>query len=111
MLILDTNVKNFIFKNPQLKYCYYFQKVNFVTIKPLNMRLVIDFDEKYKDLFYHLIKTAKATIVKEEPEFWMDYPEHVRAGIEKSLEQVKNGQTKSYEEVKKMLANRKSIPQ
>ena len=105
-MILDTKVKNFIFKNLQLKYCYYFQKVNFVNIKLLNMRLVIDLDEKYKDLFYDLVKTAKATIVKEEPEFWMDYPEHVRAGVEKSLQQAKNGQTKSFEEVKKILADR-----
>jgi hypothetical protein len=70
------------------------------------MRLVIDLDEKYKNLFYEVVKAAKATIVEEEPEFWTDYPEHVRAGIEKSLEQVKNGKTKSFEEVKKILANR-----
>ena len=70
------------------------------------MRLVIELDEKYKNLFYEVAKAAKATIIEEEPEFWMDYPEHVRAGVEKSLEQVKNGQTKSFEEVKKILANR-----
>ncbi|MDR3696447.1 hypothetical protein [Mucilaginibacter sp.] len=72
------------------------------------MRLVIDLDEQYKDLFYTLVKTAKATIVEveEEPEFWMEYPEHVKAGVEKSLEQVRNGQTKSFEEVKKILSER-----
>ncbi|HEY8781655.1 MAG TPA: hypothetical protein VIM16_08585 [Mucilaginibacter sp.] len=36
----------------------------------------------------------------------MNYPEHVKAGIEKGIEQVKNGQTKSYDEVKKILASR-----
>ena len=70
------------------------------------MRLVIDLDEKYKDIFYEAVKAAKATIIEDEPEFWMDYPEHVQAGVQKSLEQAKNGQTKSYEEVKKILAER-----
>ena len=70
------------------------------------MRLVIDLEEKYKNLFYEVVKAAKATIVKEEPDFWTELPEHVKAGIEKGLEQAKNGQTKSYEEVKKILANR-----
>jgi hypothetical protein len=68
------------------------------------MRLVIDLDEKYKDLFYDLVKTAKATIVKEDPDFWTALPEHVKAGIKKSQEQARKGQTKTYEEVKKILA-------
>ena len=72
------------------------------------MRLVIDFDKKHKNLFYEVVKATGATIIEEEPEFWMDYPEHVRAGVEKGLEQAKNGQTKSYEEVKKILADRKA---
>jgi hypothetical protein len=70
------------------------------------MRLVIDLDEKYKTLFYEVVKAAKATIIEEEPDFWTELPEHVKAGIKKSQEQVRNGQTKSYEEVKKILANR-----
>jgi predicted transcriptional regulator len=70
------------------------------------MRLVIDIDEKYKNLFFEAARAAKATIVVEEPDFWTELPEHVKAGIEKGLEQAKNGQTKSYEEVKKILANR-----
>jgi hypothetical protein len=70
------------------------------------MRLVIDLDEKYKNLFYEVVKAARATIVKEEPDFWTELPEHVKAGIKKSQEQVRNGQTKSYEEVKKILAER-----
>ena len=70
------------------------------------MRLVIDLDEKYKDLFYELVKTAKATIIEEDTDFWTELPEHVKAGIKKSQEQVKNGQTKSHEEVKKILAER-----
>jgi hypothetical protein len=70
------------------------------------MRLVIDLDEKYKTLFYEVVKAAKATIIEEEPDFWTELPEHVKAGIKKSQEQVRNGQTKSYEEVKKILAKR-----
>lgn len=69
------------------------------------MRLVIDLDEKYKNLFYEAVKAAKATII-EEPDFWSDLPEHVKAGVEKSLEQARKGQTKSYEDVKKLLAGR-----
>jgi len=70
------------------------------------MRLVIELDEKYKNLYYEVAKATQATIVEEESECWMEYPEHVRAGVQKSLEQAKNGQTKSFEEVKKILANR-----
>jgi len=77
-----------------------------LLLKNDTMRLVIDLDEKYKDLFYDFIKASKATIIEEEVESWMEYPEHVRIGVEKSLEQVKNGQTKSYEQVKTILANR-----
>jgi hypothetical protein len=82
------------------------KKVNFDDIKSFNMRLVIEFDEQYKNLFYEIAQVAKATIIEEEPELWMELPEHVRAGVEKSLEQVRNGQAKSYKEVKKILANR-----
>ncbi|MFB9843163.1 hypothetical protein [Mucilaginibacter ginsenosidivorans] len=70
------------------------------------MRLVIDFDEKYKGLFLEAAKAAKATIITEETDFWTELPEHVKAGIERGREQARNGQTKSYEEVKKILANR-----
>jgi hypothetical protein len=70
------------------------------------MRLVIDLDEKYKALFYEAAKATESTIIEEEVDFWHELPAHVKQGIEKSLEQAKNGQTKSYEEVKKILANR-----
>lgn len=70
------------------------------------MRLVIDLDEKYKALFYEAAKATKSTIIEEETDFWHELPMHVQQGIEKSLGQLKNGQTKSYEEVKKILANR-----
>ena len=70
------------------------------------MRLVIDFDEKYKNLFYEVVKATHSIIIEEEPDFWTELPDHVKAGIEKSLEQAKNGQTISYKKVKKILANR-----
>jgi len=70
------------------------------------MRLVIELDEKYKGLFYEAVKATDATIIEEESDFWLDLPEHVKTGIEKGLEQVENGQTKSYEAVKKILAER-----
>ncbi|HWZ04448.1 MAG TPA: hypothetical protein VNX40_12615 [Mucilaginibacter sp.] len=72
------------------------------------MRLIIEVDEKYKNLFYELSKATGAIIVEDEPELWANYPEHVRLGVEKSLEQVRNGQTKTYKEVKEILANRKN---
>ncbi|MDB5151317.1 MAG: hypothetical protein JWR54_68 [Mucilaginibacter sp.] len=68
------------------------------------MRLVIDLDEKYKNLFLQVAKAAKATVIIEEPDFWTELPEHVKAGVEKSLKQAESGQTKSFEEVKKILA-------
>jgi hypothetical protein len=71
------------------------------------VRLIIDFEEKYKNLFYEVIKATDSTIVHKEFDFDTELPEYVKAGIEKGLEQAKNGQTKSYEEVKKILANRK----
>jgi hypothetical protein len=70
------------------------------------VRLIIDFEERYKNLFYEVIKATDSTIVHDEFDFDTELPEHVKAGIEKGLEQAKDGQTKSYEEVKKILANR-----
>ena len=70
------------------------------------MRLVIEVNEKYKGLFYEAVRATDAVIIAEEPEHWMDYPEHVRKGVEKSLMQAESGQVKSYEEVKKILAER-----
>lgn len=69
------------------------------------MRLVIELDEKYKTLFLEVAKAADATII-EEPDFWTELPGYVTEGIEKSLEQAKNGQTKTYAEVKELLAKR-----
>jgi uncharacterized membrane protein len=51
-------------------------------------------------------KTEDAIPAEFESEHWIEYPEHVIAGIKKSQEQVRNGQTKSYEEVKEILAKR-----
>jgi len=70
------------------------------------MRLVIDLDKKYKNLFYEVVKATKSSIVEEKLDFWNELPEHVKAGIEKSQEQAKNGQTKSFKQVKKILAGR-----
>jgi hypothetical protein len=67
------------------------------------MRLVIDLDEKYKTLYYEVAKATEATIIEQELEFWSGYPEHVKEGVKKSREQVANGQTRWYDEVKKML--------
>jgi hypothetical protein len=70
------------------------------------MRLVIEFDEKYEHLFFELVIATKSTIVDVQSDLVTDYPEHVRKGIEKGLEQARNGQTKTYAEVKKILAER-----
>jgi hypothetical protein len=70
------------------------------------MRLLIEIDERYKKLFYDLAKLTNSTIIEEEPELWMDFPEHVRLEIEKGLEQARTDQTKTYKEVKKILAER-----
>jgi len=70
------------------------------------MRLTIEFDEKYEHLFYDLVITTKSTIVEVQSEDQTDYPEHVIRGIRKGQEQARNGQTKTHEEVKKLLAER-----
>jgi predicted transcriptional regulator len=70
------------------------------------MRLVIELDEKYKNLYYEVAKATQATIVEEDADFLTELPEHVIAGIKKGQEQAKNGQTKTYEEVKQILAKR-----
>ena len=70
------------------------------------MRLLIEIDERYKKLFYDLAKLTNSTIIEEEPELWMEFPEHVGLGIEKGLEQARTDQTKTYKEVKKILAER-----
>jgi hypothetical protein len=70
------------------------------------MRLVIELDEKHKNLFYEVIKVADARVIEEEPEYFMDYPEQVRERISRSLEQAEKGQTKSFKEVKEILSAR-----
>jgi len=50
-------------------------------------------------------RLSKSTLTKVD-DFWTKLPDHVKRGIEKSLEQIKNGQTKTYIEVKTILANR-----
>ncbi len=70
------------------------------------MRMVIDLDEKYKTLYYEMVKATQAVIVEEEPELSAEVREHIISGIKKGREQVKNGQTKSYDEVKQLLAKR-----
>jgi len=70
------------------------------------MRMVIDLDEKYKNLYYEMAKATQAVIVAEEPDLSTKVQQHILNGIRKGQEQVKNGQTKSYDEVKQMLAKR-----
>jgi len=70
------------------------------------MRLIIEFDEKHEHLFYDLVIATKSTIVGVQSEDRTDFPEHVIRGIRKGQEQARNGQTKTYEEVKKLLAER-----
>jgi hypothetical protein len=43
---------------------------------------------------------SKALRIVEGDDFRTKLPDHVKNGIEKSLEQAKNGQTKTFEEVK-----------
>lgn len=70
------------------------------------MRLTIDLDEKYKNLYYEMAKATHSVIVEEDEEATAEIPEHVIAGVKRAQERVKNGHTKSYEEVKEILAKR-----
>jgi hypothetical protein len=54
----------------------------------------------------HFSRLLKSSSITEKGDFWQQLPKHVKRGIERSLEQANNGQTKTYTEVKTILANR-----
>ena len=58
------------------------------------MSFLFNQDKKYK------------MAIKKPVDFWDDLLNYVKAGVEKSLDQLNDGQTKSFGEVKTLIDNR-----
>lgn len=65
------------------------------------MRVVIETQDEYKSMLQEIAIAIKAKITFEENtvDFWEELPEHVKAGILESQEQLENGAFASHEEV------------
>ena len=76
----------------------------FVKIKV--MKIVIETDEQYRNMFLEIANSIKAKIsFNEEVDFSDNLPEHVIKGITESRNQITSGEFLSHEEVmKKYLA-------
>lgn len=64
------------------------------------MKIVIETDEHYRNMFLEIANSIKAKIsFKEEEDFYDDLPIHVIKGVEESREQIERGEFLSHEEV------------
>ena len=63
------------------------------------VKLILDTEDKT------LIGEIKNLFKTREKDFWETLPEHVKAGIRKSQEQLRNGESISYEEAMKRMAD------
>ena len=52
------------------------------------MRVVIEADEQYKNMFLEIAQAIKAKITFQENDFWDELPEHVNEGILEGQEKV-----------------------
>lgn len=70
------------------------------------MKIVIEADEQYRNMFLEIANSIKAKIsFKEEEDFYDSLPEHVIKGVEESREQIYRGEFQTHEEIiKKYLA-------
>lgn len=55
------------------------------------MRIVIDTDEQYKNLFLEIANSIKAKISFNSEDLYENLPEHVKKGVEKSREEIERG--------------------
>jgi len=65
------------------------------------MKVVIEAKEEYKNMLQEIATAIKAKITFDENEedFWLQLPDHVKAGILESQEQFKQGQFSLHEDV------------
>jgi hypothetical protein len=57
----------------------------------MTMRIVIDTDEQYKNLFLEIANSIKAKISFNSEDLYENLPEHVKKGVEKSREEIERG--------------------
>jgi predicted transcriptional regulator len=70
------------------------------------MRVVIEADEQYRNMFLEIANSIKAKIsFTDEEDFYDSLPEHVINGVEESREEISRGEFLTHEEImKKYLA-------
>jgi hypothetical protein len=73
------------------------------------MRVVIEADERYRDVLLEMAHTIKAKIEFSEEDFWEDLPMHVKSGIAESQEEFKKGLFSSHEDVMAKYKDRYSL--
>ena len=75
----------------------------------MNMRVVIEADEQYRNMFLEIANSIKAKIsFTDEEDFYENLPEHVINGVEESREEISRGEFQTHEEImKKYLAKYK----
>lgn len=61
------------------------------------VKMILDTEDR------SLIQEIMSLFKRKEEDFWNTLPNHVKEGIRKSQEELKNGQFISYEDVKKRL--------
>lgn len=72
------------------------------------MRIVIETEEQYKNLFLEIANSIKAKISFDSNNLYEDLPEEVKRGVEESRDEIKKGDFSTNEEVmKKMLSKYK----
>jgi predicted transcriptional regulator len=70
------------------------------------MRIVIEADESYRNMFLEIANSIKAKIsFKEDDDFYDSLPEHVINGVKESRNEISRGEFHTHEEViKKYIA-------
>jgi hypothetical protein len=70
------------------------------------MKIVIETDDMYRDMFLEIANSIKAKIsFNDEEDFYTKLPEHVINGVEEAREQISQGEFQSHDEImKKYLA-------
>lgn len=63
------------------------------------MRVVIETDEQYRNLFLEIANSIKAKITFADEELYEELPDHVKKGVEESREEMKKGEVSSNDEV------------
>ncbi len=70
--------------------------------KNLDMKLVIETEESYRNMFLEIANSIKAKIsFVDEEDFYNNLPEHVVKGIKESREEISSGEFQTHDEIMK----------